>query len=196
MQVIGADSVGVAYRQAQLAAQALLTRERPAELAEFNPGLATDLDALLAQREGRAAFNAKLAQGQLNTLALATFSALDRSRLRAIWSEDRWQVPSWQPDAGTRTLLRLYAAISLADWAAAQAEAHRLTEAPGSGLQPAARDLVLLLGLLSHAAQGDRAGAEAWHKRHAAHFIRPEWRSLAEFTLTWARHEHPCQAPG
>ncbi|MBH9578464.1 fused MFS/spermidine synthase [Inhella proteolytica] len=194
LQVSGADSVGIAYRQARLARRALLSRERDAQLPELNPSLATDIDALLAQRSGLVRFDARQAQAQLNTLALATFGQLDRPGLQELWNEAFWgRGTEWQPDQATQTLLRLFGTVSRSDWAAAHAAAQSLVSGPNSGLQASARDLVLTLGLLSLAAQGDLSGASAWHDRHRQHYIHPEWRGLADFTLTWARHEPRCQ---
>ncbi|MFO1252719.1 MAG: fused MFS/spermidine synthase [Inhella sp.] len=193
-QAIGADTAGIAYRVARLVPQAVLTRERPSALVTLSPTLATEIDALLGQRNGQVPFDARMAQAQLNSLALATFSLLDRTSLQELWAQPFWeQDAAWRPDPGTQTLLRLYGAVSRSDWVAAQTAARALVSGPESGLQAPARDLVLTLGLLSLVAQGDMAGAKAWQQHHRKHFIQTEWRSMADFTLTWARHEPRCQ---
>ncbi len=195
-QTMTADTAGIAYRLARLAPHALLTRERPPQLGTLDPGLSTEIDALLGQLNGLVRFDTRLAQTQLNSLAVATFSLLDKDGLQELWAESLWEPRGkWQPDPATQTLLRLYSAVSRSDWAAVQSAAQTLVGSPNGGLQAPARDLVLVLGLLSFASQSDLAGASAWQERHGKHYLRPEWRAMADFALTWARHEPRCQ-PG
>lgn len=196
LRIGDADSVGTAYARARFAAAALLQRQRHPALADLDASLANAIDALLAQRDGRVGFSAPLAQAQLTAIALATFNALDTPTLQALWEPDAWQVPTWQPDAASQGLIRLYAAVSRTDWPQTEVLARILLEGEGSALQGVAHDLVVVLGLLSHAARGDSAASEAWLGRYASRPMRPEWRQLAEFAMTWVRREPSCGGPG